>query len=184
MIKLRWKLTEDEPTCRLANLADHFYDSKHARATFRVSVHTPLARACCRHGMMNRPLYLFFRSYDSAPWRTESRGSSGSINKVDLSTPSKHVQLPERNHLDVTIKFTVVIVRPSDFFAHTHSRNPSRSYVTLKTAWGQPSKTHGNICMNVCRVKGSSAVRYPAPAILIFNDRCPFDIPASIFLGW
>lgn len=155
MIKLEWKLIEDEqPTCRLTNLADHFHDSEHARAIFRVSVHAPLTRACCRHGMMNRSLYLFFRSYDSAPWRTESRGSSGSINKVDLSTPSKRVQLFERNHLDVTIKFTVVIIRPSDFFAHIHSRDPYKKLSHIENGMegeggGQLSKTHGNIRISV-----------------------------------
>lgn len=68
-----------------------------------------ITQACCRHEMINRPLYLFFGSYDSASWRTEFCGGS-SINKVDLSAPSKGVQLAGRNHLDVTIKFATDVI--------------------------------------------------------------------------
>lgn len=129
---------------------------------------------------MNRSLYLFFRSYDSAPWRTESRGSSGSINKVDLSTPSKGVQLPERNHLDATIKFAAVIVR-RQISSPIHVREILGEVSHAENGVGQLSKTHEDVCMNVYGVKGFCYRIYPAPTELIFNDRrVPLTCSTSI----
>lgn len=66
---------------------------------------------------------------------------------MDLSTPSKRVQLLERNHLDVTIKFATVISSAVRFFHSYTSRGPHRSQA--ENGVGQLSKTYENVCMSV-----------------------------------